>query len=327
MSSLVQVSIHESQFPGNVRQALLESLRSRQVNHKFHYDSYKQTRKWLALHQAYSPSRTDPDCTLIYDRGFEAVAGRLQSARVHLIGVGCGGGQKDARLLKMLRAAGKEVYYTPIDVGLGMVLVAREAALSLVPAENCFPIVCDIGAAADLPTVLRQGSIPGAARVFSFFGMIPNFEPDVIMPPLAAMLDPRDCLLFSANLAPGQDYETGVRQVLPLYDNDLTRDWLTTFLFDLGVERTDGEMSFVIEEGGGNGLKRIAAYFRFERERKLQIDEEQVVFQAGESIRLFFSYRHTPALVLTLLGSHSLVVHGEWITQSGEEGVFLMSRG
>src|SRR6266403_2221097 len=72
MSSLVNVAIHPSQFPEAVRRDLLESLRTRQVNHKFHYDSIKQTQKWLALHQAYSPSRNDPDCVAVYDASFAA---------------------------------------------------------------------------------------------------------------------------------------------------------------------------------------------------------------------------------------------------------------
>ena len=108
MSSLVQVAIHASQFPEKVRRDLLESLRTRRVNHKFHYDSVKQTQKWLALHQAYSPSRTDADCAATYDRSFAAVAERIEAGRVHLIGLGCGGGQKDTRLLKLLRDSGRK---------------------------------------------------------------------------------------------------------------------------------------------------------------------------------------------------------------------------
>jgi len=50
MPSLAHVAIHSSQFPESVRRDLLESLRTRQVNHKFHYDTAKQTQKWLALH-------------------------------------------------------------------------------------------------------------------------------------------------------------------------------------------------------------------------------------------------------------------------------------
>src|ERR1019366_6479043 len=111
MSTLVQVAIHASQCPENVRRDLLESLRTRRVNHKFHYDSIKQTQKWLALHQAFSPSRTDADCAATYDHSFAAVAARIDSPRVHLIGLGCGGGQKDTRLLKLLWESGRSLFY------------------------------------------------------------------------------------------------------------------------------------------------------------------------------------------------------------------------
>src|SRR5207249_10386964 len=97
MPAVANVSIHSTQFPDEVRRALVESLRSRKINHKFLYDSLKQTRKWLALHQAYSPSRADTDCVACYDRGFTAAAKKIEGSAVHLIGLGCGGGQKDSR--------------------------------------------------------------------------------------------------------------------------------------------------------------------------------------------------------------------------------------
>ena len=162
MSSLVQVAIHASQFPENVRRDLLESLRTRRVNHKFHYDSVKQTQQWLALHQAFSPSRTDADCAATYDRSFAAVAARMDSRRVHLIGLGCGGGQKDTRLLKLLQDSGRKAFYTPSDVSTAMVLVARQTATAVIPAENCFPLVCDLASADDLPAVLD--ALPVARR-------------------------------------------------------------------------------------------------------------------------------------------------------------------
>jgi hypothetical protein len=88
MSSLVQVAIHPSQFPEAVRRDLLASLRARQVNHKFHYDSVKQTQKWLALHAAYSPSRTDADCAATYDRAFAAAASQIKATQFHMVGLG-----------------------------------------------------------------------------------------------------------------------------------------------------------------------------------------------------------------------------------------------
>ncbi|HEY2329199.1 MAG TPA: L-histidine N(alpha)-methyltransferase, partial [Verrucomicrobiae bacterium] len=194
MSSAATVRIHASQFPENVRRDLLASLRTRRVNHKFHYDSVKQTQRWLAVHQIYSPTRNDADCLAIYEKSFTAAAAKIKSKSVHVLGLGCGGGQKDTRLLKLLNARGKEISYTPCDVATAMVLVARETALAVVPEEKCFPFVCDLAAADDLPAAL-------AARhpsLVTFFGMIPNFEPQIILPKLASLVRPQDWLLFSA---------------------------------------------------------------------------------------------------------------------------------
>jgi hypothetical protein len=187
-----------------------------------------------------------------------------------------------------------------------------------VPGKNCFPFVCDLASADDLPAALaiRHPSL------VTFFGMIPNFEPQMILPKLAALVRPKGHLLFSANLAPGKNYAAGVKKVLPQYDNAPTREWLMTFLSDLGLGRGDGELNFKNEDGAG-GLKRIAAHFQFTRAVSVAVESEQFDFRRGESIRLFFSYRYTPALVRKLLGNHGLEVSGEWITKSGEECVFL----
>jgi uncharacterized SAM-dependent methyltransferase len=327
MSSVANVTIHESQFPENVRRDLIESLRTGAVNHKFHYDSVKQTQKWLALHQAYSPSRTDPDCAVIYNRSFASVSEPIASKRVHLIGLGCGGGQKDTRLLRLLQKGGTEVFYTPSDVSAAMVLVARAAAIEVVPEANCRPLVCDLASANDLPEVLDKLAANDARRIITFFGMIPNFEPQVILPKLSAVLRPGDLLLFSANLAPGTDYAVGVRKILPLYQNALTRDWLMAFLLGLGVEPEDGEISFSIEEDRNfSGLKRVAAYFRFHRNRELTIEEERFEFGPAKPVRLFFSYRHTPKIVRSLLSDYGIMVVDEWVAKSQEEGVFLCAR-
>jgi uncharacterized SAM-dependent methyltransferase len=321
MSAVANVAIHASQFPENVRRDLLRSLRTRKIAHKFHYDSVKQTQKWLALHQQFSPSRHDADCRAIYEQSFEAVARKIKSKAVHLIGLGCGGGQKDTLLLKMLKAAGKEVFYTPSDVATAMVLTARQTALSIVPEKNCFPLVCDLETANDLPMVFDSPAARNAARIITFFGMIPNSEPGLILPKLASLVRPNDFLLFSANLAPGGNYAAGVKQILPQYDNALTRDWLMTFLYDLGIEKSNGQLRFEIETK--NDLKRIVANFHFKRACHVEIENDLFAFKRGEKVRLFFSYRYTPERVQRALAAHRLEVREQWPAQSGEEGVFL----
>lgn len=315
------VTIHASQFPENVRRDLLVSLRTRRINHKFHYDSHKQTQKWLALHEAHSPARTDADCLDTYDVAFIETAKQIATKEIHVIGLGCGGGQKDTRLLELLKQSGKKISYTPSDVSVAMTLVARKTALKMVLEKNCFPFVCDLATADDLPSLL----VTRHPSLVTFFGMIPNFEPDEILPKLAALLRKKDFLLFSANLAPGAEYAAGVKKILPQYDNPLTHDWLLTLLLDLGIERGDGKLHFSIEDGAMK-LKRVIARFRFSRSREIVVHGEKFKFRRGESIQVFFSYRYTPELVAKALARHGLKVQMQWLAQSGEEGVFLCRR-
>ena len=325
MTVSVKVDIHPSQFPDKIQRDLIASLRTRRVNHKFHYDSAKQTQKWLALHEFHSPARYDAECQTTYDRAFAAAVAQIKARQVHLIGLGCGGGQKDVQLMKQLKARGKLFSYTPCDVSVAMVLVARHAACALVQSKNCFPFVCDLATADSLPELFAHAPMAKAPRLITFFGMIPNFEPRKILPKLTDLLRPNDCLLFSANLAPSDDYAAGMRKILPQYDNPLTHDWLMAFLFDLGVERQDGRLCFSIKTGG-LGLQRVVARFHFQRARRIKVGDRKFSFARGDSIRLFFSYRYTPALIRKLLERHDLDVFGEWIAKSAEEGVFFCRR-
>ena len=324
--AIAHVIIDQSQFPEQVRRDLIDSLRTRRVNHKFHYDSVKQTNKWLALHQVYSPSRNDEDCAATYDRAFVEAVKQIPAKSVHVVGLGCGGGQKDLRLLKLLKAHHKEVSYTPSDVSVAMTLVARRAALAVVPESRCLPLVCDLATAGDLASALVTHHAARDVRLMTFFGMIPNFEPKEILPKLANLVRRQDWLLFSANLAPGADYAAGVRKILPQYDNEPSREWLLTFLLDLGVERGDGVVRFTVENGS-RGLKRVMMRFHFRRARRIEVEGERFRFRRGDAVQLFFSYRYTPELVRTKLAAYGLKVGAEWIAGSGEEGVFLVRRG
>ena len=227
--------VHHSQFPHAVQRQLLDGLRLGQVPPKFLYDSDRQTQKWLAVHRAHSPSRTDAGVQSIYDRAFDESLGQAADEAVCLVGLGCGGGQKDTRYLGKLKSIHTIVDYVPCDVSQAMTRVAREAAAAELPLERIHPLVCDLANAPDLGQVLDTIVSPETKRVFTFFGMIPNLEPDVVLPRLAELLLEGDQLLLSANLAPGDDYRSGVETVLPQYDNAETRDWLMSFLVELGV--------------------------------------------------------------------------------------------
>jgi uncharacterized SAM-dependent methyltransferase len=316
------VFIDRSQFPELVRHELLESLRTRVINHKFHYESYKQAAKWLALHEAYSPARTDASCSRIYSEAFSAAVQKRDLSRAHVVGLGCGDGQKEVHLLELLRTRANEIACTMSDVSLPLVLTARTGALAA--ANRCHAVVCDLGTAENLAGILdaNDSVLP---RVVTMFGIVPNFEPAPLLSRIASVLRPDDLLLVSANLSAGENYAAGVKKVLPQYDNSLTRDWLMTLLFDLGFEPGDGVLTFAIETGARQ-LRRIAAYFQLDRAREICVSGELIPFRSGERIRVFFSYRHTPQTVCSLLSEHNIQIHGKWLNNSGEEGVFLCQK-
>jgi uncharacterized SAM-dependent methyltransferase len=331
MSSVVNVAIHASQFPERIARDLSESLRTRQINHKFLYESYRQSQKWLAVHQTYSPWKTDSSLPATYDASFAGAIQRVKAGHIHVIGLGCGTGEKDARLIQMLQTSGKEPCYSPVDVSLALVLRAHNAAAAIIHHPRSAignpqlsGLVCDLGSADDLKSVFNQHTPVGAMRLLTFFGMIPNFEPQLILPRLRSLVREQDLLLLSANLAPANDYEAAVRRILPQYDNALTRDWLLTFLLDLGAERSDGELEWLIEsDPEGGDLLRLTTVFRLTQSGTLRLGEETFKFQAGETIRLFFSYRYTPERLRAVLRKYGLSMEAQWITDPAEEGVFL----
>lgn len=326
MSSYAPITIHESQWPAALAAQLRDSFKSGRINHKFHYESPRQVRQWLRLHDVYSPARQQADFRATYEPAFGAVLDQLGPAAVHLIGLGCGGGQKEAALLGRLASAGRSIVFSATDVSVGMVVTSLQAAWKQIEPARCSGLVCDLVGAQGLAEFFGPQSRPGARRVVTFFGMIPNFEPGAITNLLQHLLRPGDLLLCSANLAPGADYRRGVEQVLPQYDNAMTREWLGMLQQDCGISRDSGTIQFHVEEKpAGGGVLRIAATFRFLVDATAVVEGEAFRFDAGSSLGLFFSYRHTPHTLGELLAASSLKLEESWISSSGEEGVFLAS--
>jgi L-histidine Nalpha-methyltransferase len=317
MPERVPILVDATQFPEAVTRDLLESFKARRLNHKFLYSSYRQAAKWLKLHEAYSPARRDAECERIYDSAFADLSKGV-SGDVHVIGLGCGGGQKDARLLQLLLGNGSQPSYTPVDVSMPLVVTAYERARSLKNVQLRTGIVCDLGTASDLNSMVPEGR-----RLFAFFGMLPNFEPRAILPRITRLLRGGDWLLFSANLAPENDYRAGVEKVFPQYANSLTDDWLLAFLKDFGVDESDGKIEWQIE---GTDLLRICAEFRFQKNASVECEGKTFKFLPTEKIRLFFSYRYAAETLHPIFHEHGLRIEGQWITPSQEEGVFVARR-
>jgi L-histidine N-alpha-methyltransferase len=326
-SPCVSVAIHPSLFPEAVHARLRASFQTRRIHGAFHYDTARRAHRWMKVHAAHSPAVTADDARSIYDQAArESVVG-LQPGPWGCIGLGCGSGHKEARVVAALAAQGPSATYLPLDVSLPLVLISREAALAQVPNLTVHPIAADLTDVSDLSVVIDPLLPAGAGRFFTLFGMLPNFEPEFIFGRMASWLSPGDRMLFSANLAPGSELEAGVRTVLPQYDNPETQVWLRTILEDHGVLADAGSVVFHIEPVPGfPSCARIAADWVVSREAHCVLDQETYPLGPGDQVRLFFSIRHTPASIewgLKRLGLRSV---RSWIADSEEEGVFLVER-
>ncbi len=322
------VHVHDSLSAAAWAAALEESLRRRDLAPRFLYESPKQARRWMALHERYSPARRDAEGAAIYERASAQAAARLRPGPATVIGLGCGGGQKEAALLRQVRQAGHPAAYVPVDASLPLVLAAAATARAAAPGLDCQPVAADLTAAAGLPDLLSRIVPPDHARVFAFYGMLPNLEPDFVRAWLGVLIRPGDQVLLSANLAPGSDYAAGVRQILPQYDNPLMREWLLTWPQHLGLDPDAFELGFgIASHAGPPDLLRVEAHLRFLRPQQIGVEGANHAFAAGDSMRVFFSYRHTAERVHELLRPAGLRVTGEWVTPSGEEGVFAASAG
>lgn len=325
MDTVAHVTVHESEFPGANANLLRDGLTRRDLSQKFLYQSPGQTARWLALHRSYSPAVLDPECVRIYEEAFSTAAAHSREPVSHVVSLGCGGGQKDVRLLLALRGAGKTVIYTPADTSLAMVLTAQSEATRTLRGLQCQPLVMDLPSCTTLPALLKTFDPAGSERVLGLFGVFHTFEPQDVLPRLTNSVRSQDLLLVSANLAPEGRYDQAMERILPQYDNELTKAWLMGALVELGFNRADGELKVAIESGE-NGLKRFVAGFELKSDRHLEVADQKFHFTAGEVIRLFFSYRYTPTAVKETLGRFELDVIESWISPSQEEGVFLCRR-
>jgi uncharacterized SAM-dependent methyltransferase len=323
----IQITVHPSCFPARQTAAVQAALRTRQVPGKLHYLSTAQTQAWLAVHERHAPSRADEDCTAAYDAAFARATTLVRDGtEVAVVGLGAGGGQKDARMVRTLAAEGVFPVHLAHDVSVPMVITAVSAVQRENPNVESLPLVADLLEADDLPAV-AESLLGDAPRVVLFFGLIPNFEPAVILPRLAALIRPQDVLLFSANLAPGSDYRAACELILSQYDNPETRAWLWLFLKDLGFEEADGTMRFGIEPCPQDpGLLRIVANWEQTGRREVVVGGDSFTWNPGDQARLFFSYRHTPQTTHRLLADQGLQIQQQWITADGAEGIFLCRR-
>ena len=302
MSSLV---IHPALNEQTLEQERILCLKQGRVNPKFHYETQKQSELWLKVHEQFAPPA---DVSGLYEGAGQYLSQLIKPDHLTLVGLGCGGGEKDISILRELPA---RVNFIPTDVSIPLVQAVAQRA-------NRDGLCTGVALAFDIFSTENVQDFMGPHlsrhNIFTSFGLIPNFGPQEIFPKLYSLLKPEDYLLLSANLAP-----EGIDKVLFQYDNQPTKDWLTQFLARFGEPK--GQVIITTEHS--QQLDFISARFIFSSTSILRSGVNEFVFETDDQIDLFTSYRYSKDSLRRTLSEHRIDIVKEFISQNGEEGVFI----
>lgn len=328
----IAVHVDPSEFPTAAREALWAELARGRLPGKLLYQSPAQAARWLAYHDAWSPSRAAAAVRRMYGEAL-ATAARDAAAEGRgalCVGLGCGGGHKDRILLDAAAAQGAApLAYVPLDASAPLVLEAALHAREGHPDLPVHPLVADLSAEPPLGGWLDGLPEAAAPRAFTCFGMLPNLEPGTFPGYLAGLLRPEDRLLLSANLSP-HGHAADRAAILAQYDNPPARAWYAGALRELGLDADTAPLE--IETGpipgmaDGEAAWRVVVTARLQRDAVLALYDREVPLGAGSTLTVFRSHRFTDAAARDLLEAAGLALAETWVDPSGEEGIYLCTK-
>ena len=315
----IDVVVHESVHPEALAAELRDGLVGGEVATRQHYVSARQARLWREIAAAFSPARDEADGVRAYDAVNGLVADRVAGAGAHVIGLGCGDGAKERRLLDALAGTGP-LTATPVDVSLPLVQVAVDRLAGAAGTALGRPVVCDLGlAAADLPAMV--GEAPGP-RVVTLYGILPGMEAFAAMAAALSLLRPGDLLAVSANLLPEGD--DALEAVTAQYDNEQTRSWLGALVEDAGLRPGQADVRIgELSEPGTGAVAAVGAWLEPREEVELVLEAGEVRLEPGSPVRLLRSARHTPEGLEAIVLAAGLELLALEVSPTGEEGVAL----
>lgn len=325
---------HPSQHPQKWLQGLLDGLTQGAIPHKYHYDTPKQVDRWLKLHQDYSPASRSPAVQKIYQDSIHESL-QCQEIQRHLpeliIGIGCGGGWKDRVAIDAIIEAGGDPAYLAVDVGSAMTWTAMDQVRpSLRNPQKTAGLSVDLETVSNWSPVFNSWRPHRQTAGFTFFGMIPNWEPRIALNGLAQSMQPGDMAWIGFNLAPGSDLDSGTRQVFHQYNNRQTEYWIRSILEDIGFPMDSGKIEWGIHEvtDGSTPARKIQADWIFAEDTNWEWSGTEWSWRKGSGIRLFFSCRYTlsQAREMILKESSTWRILNEKTAPSGEEAVFSIQK-
>jgi L-histidine N-alpha-methyltransferase len=318
------IDLHSSVDPEALEREATASLQANQIDPKFLYVTPHQAELWRKVFLRHSPIHENPEFARIYRDAFAKAAEVAPLGKIALVGLGCGTGLKEAELCVRLKARGREVTFSAIDVSYDLVVESAQK-LTAAGAVHERSLVCDLAEEEFLADWL--GQVAGdAPRLITFFGLVPNLAPSVVLRLFRAVLRPGDVLLCSAHLAPvseSTDLSQAMHQVLPQYDNPETLAWLAAALEEWGLqERVETPRMNI---GEIEGVPAFVAQARWKRGEPFERWGHRFSPKIEEPLQLFHSLRYTPPLFEQLLRNAGFNVELLAQTACREEAIWAIN--
>ncbi len=319
---------HPSQDPARVEARLLAALKNGFVPSRALYDTPLQTARWLAYHQAYSPSRQSDALQASYREAFQTAlsTGHIEpserSGPFRYVSLGCGGGLKDSFLLRLAKDMERPVHYVPTDISAALVEEACRRARDLGPGITIEPIVLDLDARPPRSTFVTR-SARDQPSIFSCFGIVPNFDDQALLPYLRSLTREGDLLLFSANLSPAP-HPDAASVILPQYDNQEALAWYRAALPRLDIPEDAAKLDVRTRSLSPDGqVWRMECLLNFLRPVTLFVAGETLVYGPGDQLCLFFSNRFTTDAITDRLDAADFCTLWTHVAPNKEEGIYL----
>ena len=315
------IQLHTSVLPLAQATTLKTSLGENRIPGAFFYRGPHAAVLWSRLHDAHAPSQNEGSSRSLYTARLVSKTRADSSEQRHLISLGCGMAEKEAKLVEANR--GRWSRATVLDAGIELVASAANLLRSLDEFEQVDAKAVDLALVEDWSTLVAgDESIP---RLITAFGMIPNCDPDSFLTQLLTLVRPGDHLLIDANLIPesSEQVDQIPNVIMAQYDNRECAEWLMAGLTQLGLTSADGNLQFSQDRMNDAYLRaRIVVDFVFGRSVKLQVADVECLYQVGDRLRVFYSNRFRRADMPSYLQNLGLSLLSEEISASGEDGLY-----
>ena len=267
----------------------LSNLKNRRIPEKFFYWFPLSVQAWLGLcsegaYQNYTRSKA------LVEQYAKDIAHEIPAGPWDFISLGAGQGDKDVLLLNALRAAGRMIHYHPVDTSMALLETAVfKGGAHGFPTHGTKADFTDPTQLEQLlfasPQPLRKG-IGHPGRLFCILGnTLGAGDPASLLKTIHGAMNDNDLCLIDGELFTGQETLDG-------YDNEINRRFAFAPLASLGLQPSDGTLTFELEEDSRKGLCKVTKHFTLHESVKVHLVDQTLQMEAGQRISMSPSHKY-----------------------------------